>query len=95
MRVRRRRLGGWAVGGAGASRFLRVSHGDEVDAASAQFFVNSSLAPVLLFPLRGVRRRGFSSSRVEALHRYWGAVCRVDLFSLWSLGFIGFHKCVF
>ena len=40
------------VGLAGASRFFRVSQGDEVDAASAQFFANSSLAPDLLFRRR-------------------------------------------
>ena len=48
-RIRSRRLGGRAVGGSGASRLYRVSQGDEVDAECAPFFVNSSLAPVLLF----------------------------------------------
>ena len=55
LRIRRRRLGGRSVGGgvgSGASRLYRVSQGDEVDVESAQFFVNSSLAPVLL-----IRRR--------------------------------------
>ena len=51
----------------------------------AQYFVNSSLAPVLLFRrrlksvadvLKGVRSKGFTQSRWDALSRYWGAVCR-------------------
>ena len=58
---------------------------DEVDAVSAQFIVNSSLAPVFLFhrriksvadALKGIRQHGFSPGRWEALHRYWGTVCR-------------------
>ena len=49
LRVGIRRLGGRSAGGACSSRFFRVSQGDEVDAHSAQYFVNSSLAPVLLF----------------------------------------------
>ena len=36
----------------GASRLKRISHSDEVDVQSAQYFVNSSLAPVLLFRRR-------------------------------------------
>ena len=75
LRVRRRRLGGGAVGGAlggaGASTLLRVRQGDEVDAASARIFVNSALAPVLLFrkrvksvadALSVIRQHGFSPS---------------------------------
>ena len=51
----------------------------------AQFFVNSSLSPVLLFRrrlksvagvLKGIRDKGFTQSRWDALVRYWGAVCR-------------------
>ena len=62
-----------------------VSQGDEVDAAFAQFFVNSSLAPVLLFrrrlksvadALKGIKSHGFSRSRWGAVLRYWDAVCR-------------------
>ena len=49
LRVRSRRLGGRAAGGTGSSRLYRVSRGDEVDKHCAQFFVNSSLSPVLLF----------------------------------------------
>ena len=71
------RLGCRAVGGRCASRLYRVSQGDEVDAESAPFFVNSSLAPVLLF-------RGRLKSVADVLkgigevvlQRYWGAVCR-------------------
>ena len=48
-RIRSRRLGGRAVGGSGFCRFCRVSQGDDVDVHCAQYFVNSSLAPVVLF----------------------------------------------
>ena len=85
LRVRIRRLVVRSAGAACSSRLYRVSQGDEVDAHSAQYFVNSSLAPVLLFrrriksvadALKGIRQRGFSQARVDALHRYWPAVCR-------------------
>ena len=49
LRIRSGRLGGRAVGRGGASSLIRVSHGDEVDVHSGQYFVNSSLSPVLLF----------------------------------------------
>ena len=52
LRNRGRRLGGRAVGGKGSSRLYRVSQGDEVDVHSAQYFGNSSLAPVVLFRRR-------------------------------------------
>ena len=51
----------------------------------AQYFVNSSLAPVVLFRrrlksvadvLKGIRSKGFTQSRWDALLRYWRAVCR-------------------
>ena len=50
--------------------------------ASAQFFVNSSLAPVLLFRkrlksvagvLKGIKQHGFTQTRWDALQRYWGS----------------------
>ena len=72
VRVRRRRLGGNSVGGG--------CQGDVVDASSAQFFVNSSLAPVLLFPwrlksatdvLEGIRQHGFTQTGWDALQKYW------------------------
>ena len=75
-RIRSRRLGGRAVGRSGASRLYGVSHSDEVDVRSAQHFVNSSLAPVLLFRwrlkpvadvLKGIRNHGFTQARWEAL----------------------------
>ena len=84
-RIRRRRLGGRAVGGRGSIRLYRASQGDEVDVHCAQYFVNSSLAPVLVFRgrlksvadvLKGIRNKGFTQSRWEALLRYWVAVCR-------------------
>ena len=85
LRIRSRRLGGRAVGGRGSSRLYRVSQGDEVDVHCAQYFVSSSLAPVLLFRrrlqsvadvLKGIRSMGFTQSRWNALLGYWGAVCR-------------------
>ena len=85
LRVRCRRLCGRSAGGSCSSRFFRVSRGDEVDSHSAQYFANSSLAPVLLFRrriksvadvLRNIRQRGFSESTTDALHRHWAAVCR-------------------
>ena len=51
----------------------------------AQYFVNSSLAPVVLFRwrlksvadvLKGFRTNGFTQSRWDALLGYWDAVCR-------------------
>ena len=48
--IRSRRLGG--RGGSGAGRLKRVSQGDDVDAEGAPLFVNSSLAPLLLFRRR-------------------------------------------
>ena len=47
-----RRLGGRAAGSRGASKLCRVSRGDDLDVSSAQYFVNSSLAPVLLLTRR-------------------------------------------
>ena len=83
VQIRRRRNGGGAVRGGAASRLYRVSQGDEVDAASAQYFVNSSLAPVLLLHrrmkstahvLRGIRQHGFSQGRWDALCGRWTSV---------------------
>ena len=51
----------------------------------AQYFVHSSLSPVLLFRrrlksvadvLHGIRSKGFTQTRWGALLRYWSAVCR-------------------
>ena len=52
LRIRNRRLGGRAVDGGSSGRLYRVSRGDEVDVRCAQYFVNSSLAPVSLFRSR-------------------------------------------
>ena len=52
MRICSRRLGGGAVGTRGSGRLYRASRGDEVDVHCAQYFVNSSLAPVVLFRRR-------------------------------------------
>ena len=51
----------------------------------AQYFVNSSLAPVVLFRrrlkseadvLKSIRSKGFTQARWDALLRCWEAVCR-------------------
>ena len=69
----------------GSSRLYRPSQGDEVDVYCSQYFVNSSLAPFVLFPrrlksvadvLQGIRNKGFAQSRWDALLGYWEAVCR-------------------
>ena len=69
----------------GMSRLYRVCHGDDVDKHCAQYFVNSSLSPVLLFRrrlkskadvLKGIRNKGFTQSRWDALLGFWDAVCR-------------------
>ena len=79
LRIRSRRLGGRAAGGNSSNRLYRISHGDEVDEHCAQYFVNSSLSPVLLFRrrlksvtdvLKGIRSKGFTQSRWDALLRY-------------------------
>ena len=58
--------------------------GDEVDVSSAQYFVNSSLALVLLLRrriksvadvLKGIRQDGFSQGGWDALLGSWKAVC--------------------
>ena len=72
LRIRSRRLGGRAVCGGGSGRLYRASQGDEFDVHCAQYFVNSSHAPVVLFRrrlksvadvLKGIRDKGFTSSR--------------------------------
>ena len=85
LRIRSMRLGGRAVGGTALSRLYHVCQNDEVDKHCAQYFVNSSLSPVLLFRrrlksvadvLKGIRNKGFTQSRWDALLMRWGAVCR-------------------
>ena len=85
-RIRSRLLGGRAVGGRRSGRLYRASQGDEVDVHCAQYFVNSSLAPVVLFRrrlksvadvlFRVYQGQGFTQSRWNALLGYWEAVCR-------------------
>ena len=76
LRIRNRHLGGRAAGGVVASRLYRVSQGDDVDVHCAQYFVHSSLSPVLLFRrrlksvanvLKGIRSKGFTRTRWDAL----------------------------
>ena len=85
LRIRNRRLGGRAVGSRGSSTLYRASQGDEVDVHCAQYLVNSSLGPVVLFRgrlksvadvLKDIRSKGFTQSRWDALLGYWEAVCR-------------------
>ena len=85
LRIRNRRLGGRAAGGRSSSRLYRVSQGDDVDVHCTQYFVHSSLSPVLLFRrrlksvadvLKGIKGKGFTQSRWDALLMRWGAVCR-------------------
>ena len=85
LRIRRRRLGGQAVGGRSSSRLYRAARSDEVDSSCAQFFVHSLLSSVLLFRrrlkfvadvLKGIRNKGFTQARWDVLVGFWGAVCR-------------------
>ena len=90
------------VGGVGSSRHYRVSQGDDVDVSSAQYFVNSSLAPVILFRRRlksvadvlkafvntGSHRIGWMPCIGTGLR--WVGRDRVGLWFLWSLGLVGF-----
>ena len=85
LRIRSRRLRGRAVGRWGSGRLYRASHGDEVDVHCAQYFLNSSLALVVLFcrrlksvadVLKGISGKGFTQPRWDALLGYWEAVCR-------------------
>ena len=64
----------------------------------AQYFVNSSLSPVLLFRwrvksvadvLKGIRRHGFTQSRWDALCRYWGAVSSWTVWACSDFGTLG------
>ena len=91
LRIRSRRLGGRAAGGTVSSRLYRVSQGDDVDVHCAQYFVRSSLSPVLLFRgrlksvadvLKGIRSKGFTQTRWDALLRLLG--CCMSSWSTWS-----------
>ena len=98
LRIRRRCLGGRAVGSSGSRRLYRASQKNEVDVRCPQYFVNSILALVVLFRrrlksvadvLKGFRNTGFTQSRWDALLGFWGAVCRHGLWVLsrpWSPG---------
>ena len=102
LRIRSRRLGGRAVRGKGSGRLYRICQGDEVDKQCAQFFVNSSLSPVLLFRrrlksvadvLKGLKSKGFTQARWNALLGYWVlyvVMVRVVLSPLFIPGMIGF-----
>ena len=77
---RNRLLGGRAPG-----RVHRPAKADPIDSANCFSFINSSLAPVVLFRrrlssvgdvLKGIRKNGFSTARWQALILRWAAVCR-------------------
>ena len=101
LRIRDRRLGGRAAGGKSSSRLYRVSHGDKVDVHCAQYFVHSSLSSVLLFRrrlksvadvLKGIRNKGITQTRWDALLRYWGVVCRHGPCTPFIPGIIGYSS---
>ena len=114
LRIRSRRLGGRVVGGRGSGRLCRASRGDEADVHCAQYFGNSSIIPVVLFRrrlrsvadvLKGIRNKGFTRSRWDALLGHWEAVCRhgpcgpissLDPWDRWIPPDLhGFHRLVF
>ena len=75
-----RRIGGRALG-----RLYRPKRADDVDVATFESFINSSLAPVILFRrrlqsvenvLKGIMNHGFSTASWQALMLRWAAVCR-------------------
>ena len=79
-----------------------ASQGDEVDVHCAQYFVDSSLAPVVLFRrrlksvadvLKGIRNNGFTQSRSGALLSI-GSLCVVMVLVVlsppWISGIGGF-----
>ena len=91
LRIRNRRLGGRAAGCKISSRLYRVGRGDEVDVHCAQYFVNSSLSPVLLFRrrlqsvadvLKGIRSKGVYSVSVGCSIEVLG--CCMSSWSVWS-----------
>ena len=82
---------------------IGLSRGDDVDAHCARFLTTPLFLLCLLFRrrhksvadvLKGIRSKGFTQSRWDAVLRYWSAVCRhgpcgpISFFS--SLGCIGF-----
>ena len=81
--------GGGAFGGRGSSRLCKASQEDEVDVRCSQYFVNSSLAHVVLFRrclksvsdvLKGIRNKGFTQSRCSS-----GLLgCCMSSWSVWS-----------
>ena len=69
------------VGGRAPGRLHRPARVDAVDVDTCESFIDSSLAPVILFRRRlrsvgDVRNRGFTTARWQALMLRWAAVCR-------------------
>ena len=102
--IRSRRLGGRAVGGRGSSRLYRVSQGDEIDVHCAQYFVGSSLAPVLLFRrrlksaadvLKGIKSKGLTQTRV-CRHGPCGPISSLHPWDTWVPPDLhGFYRWIF
>ena len=104
LHLRSRRLGGRAAGGTSSSRLYRVSHGDDVDEHCAQYFVHSSLSPVLLFRwrlksvaevLKGIRTRGLLSlggTLYCGIGVLYVVMVHVVLFPHFILGIVGFLR---
>ena len=74
------------MGGRCHDRIYHVDRSDEFDVTHFGFFLNSSLAPVLLFRrsfvsvcnvLKDIKQHGFSEARVAALEHRWRAVVRL------------------
>ena len=72
------------IGGRAPGRVHRPAKADVVDCTNCFSFVNSSLSPVVLFRrrlssvgdvLKGIRNRGVSTTRWQALMLRWAAVC--------------------
>ena len=73
------------IGGRAPGRVHRPARADPVDSANCFSYINSSLAPVVLFRrrlssvgdvLKGIRKSWFSTARWQALILRWAAVCR-------------------
>ena len=69
-------------------RIYRINRADEFDVTHSDFFVKSSLAPVLRYrrrfvsvcnALKGIKVHGFSDARVTPLWHRWRAVVRMGL----------------
>ena len=103
LRIRNRRLGGRAAGGKASTWLYRVSRGDDVDVHCTQYFVNSTLSPVLPFRrrlksvpdvLEGIRSKWFTQSRLLfwVTVRLYVVMVRVVLFPHFIPEMFGFLR---